>query len=310
MMLFSRVLQGVGAAAPRIVAVAMVRDEYEGRAMARVMSIIMAAFIIVPIIAPALGQSLIYLGGWRLTFVGLVVLAVLVSLWFGVRQSETLAPMNRRSFRIQEIGEGVLEILRSRIALGYTIATGLIYGMFIGYLGSAQQIFEITFEVGDLFVAYFALASAAFGVASLLNASLVMRLGMQRLTGIALLALTAISFGFWVILPMYGGIPPLALFLAWQLTAFFCVGIIYANLNALSLEPLGHMAGLGAAFVGSIATFISLPLASAIGSRFDGTVVPLVAGFAVLGLASCFVAFWSSGGKIEKAQNPTTLSKE
>ena len=289
-MLAGRVLQGLGAAAPRIVTVALVRDAYEGRAMARVMSIVMAAFIIVPIIAPMIGQGLIYVGGWRSTFLGLAVLAMVVSVWFALRQEETLAAAERRAFRPREILAGIAEILRTRVALGYTIATGLVYGMFVGYLGSAQQIFEVTFQVGDLFVVYFAIASASLGAASLLNASLVMRFGMQLLTWLALVGLTVLSFGFLLILPLCGGgVPSLPVFLVWQLSAFFCVGITFGNLNALALEPLGHMAGLGAAFIGSIATFISLPLAAIIGQRFDGTIYPLVSGFAALGFAACLV---------------------
>lgn len=291
-MLAGRVLQGLGAAAPRIVTIALVRDAYEGRAMARVMSIVMAAFIMVPIIAPMIGQGLIYVGGWRSTFLGLAVLALMVSVWFAMRQEETLAASERRAFRPREIVTGIAEILRTRVALGYTIATGLVYGMFVGYLGSAQQIFEVTFQVGDLFVVYFAIASASLGAASLVNASLVMRFGMQSLTWLALVSLAVLSFGFLLILPLSGGMPSLPVFLVWQLSAFFCVGITFGNLNALALEPLGHVAGLGAAFIGSIATFISLPLAAVIGQQFDGTIYPLVTGFAVLGFVACLVMIW------------------
>ncbi|AKO95628.1 Arabinose efflux permease [Marinovum algicola DG 898] len=296
-MLAGRVLQGFGAAAPRIVTVAMVRDEYEGRAMARIMSIVMAAFIIVPVVAPALGQGLILLGGWRSTFAGLVVLALAVVGWFALRQRETLAPEDKRAFRLGDIAAGLHEILRTRVALGYTLTAGLMYGMFVGYLGAAQQIFQGVFGVGELFAAYFALASTALGAAAIVNASLVMRLGMRRLTGLALVALTGLSFSFWALLPIYGGQPPMLLFILWQLSVFFCVGITFGNLNALALEPLGHMAGLGAAFVGSLATFLSLPLAAAISARINGTVTPLIAGFAVLGLAACCVMYWTNRGR-------------
>ncbi|WP_323763734.1 MFS transporter [Marinovum sp.] len=296
-MLAGRVLQGVGAAAPRIVAVAMVRDQYEGRAMARIMSIAMAAFIIVPIIAPALGQGLIHLGGWRMTFVGLVVLALAVLVWFALRQVETLARADRRAFRLSNIGAGLVEIARTRVALGYTLTAGLMYGMFVGYLGAAQQIFQGIYGVGELFAAYFALASTALGAAALVNAALVMRLGMRRLTWLALLALTGLSFTVWALGPLLGGPLPLPLFLLWQLAVFFCVGITFGNLNALALEPLGHMAGLGAAFVGSLATFLSLPLAAAISGRITTAVTPLIAGFALLGLAACFTMFWTNRGR-------------
>ncbi len=292
-MLASRALQGLGAAAPRIVVVAMVRDEYQGRAMARVMSMVMAAFIIVPIVAPAMGQGLIYAGGWKATFAGLIVLAIIVSLWFGSRQPETLAVEDRRAFRIREIRKGIIEIVRTRVAFGYTLATGFTFGMFLGYLGSAQQIFQVTFGTGDLFVVYFALSAVSLGTASLLNASLVMRLGMKKLTWWALSGLTGLSLAFWATLPLFEGVPPLPIFLIWQLSTFFCVGIIFGNLNTLALDPLGHIAGLGAAFVGSIATFISLPLAAVIGQRFDGTVVPLVAGFAIYGAIACAIMNWT-----------------
>lgn len=301
MLLLSRFLQGLGAAAPRIVTVALVRDEYAGAAMARILSMVMAVFIVVPIAAPALGQGLIYLAGWRATFVALAAMAVVVSLWFWARQPETLPRSGRRAFRLGPIWLGIVEILHSRSALGYTIATGLAYGMLVGYLGSAKQIFQDVFGIGDLFAAYFALAAAAVGVASLANAKLVARFGMRRLPWTALVGLTVVSFGFLATLSASAGVPSLGMFLAWQLSAFFCIGVIFGNLNALALEQLGHMAGLGAAFVGSIATFISLPLAAVIGGAFDGTVFPLMIGFAVLGLAACGVFIWTNRGASAEA---------
>lgn len=150
-MLAARFLQGLGAAAPRSVAVAMVRDEFEGRAMARIMSIVMAVFILVPITAPALGQGLICLGGWRSTFLGLTALAIIVTIWFALRQPETLPPAARRPLILKEIWRGICEIISNRRAFGYTLATGLIYGMFVGYLGSSRQIFQDVFHVGDMF---------------------------------------------------------------------------------------------------------------------------------------------------------------
>ena len=292
-MLLGRLLQGVGASAPRIVAIAMVRDEYEGRKMAQIMSMVSAVFILVPMLAPAIGQGLLYFGTWPLIFWGLIVLSVLICLWFVLRQPETLPPEARRRLNMGEIGRGLREVLTSRIAVGYTLAASFIYGAFIGYLGSAQQIFKDVFNTGEAFVLYFALASAAIGIASLVNAALVMRLGMQRLTGIAFVALTILSFGFGALFLAYDGVPPLVLFLIWQLCAFFCVGVTFGNLNALALEPLGHIAGLAAAFVGSISIILSLPLAALGGYLFNGTVMPLVGSFAILGLAACLAMVWT-----------------
>lgn len=288
-----RILQASGAAAPRIVTVALVRDQFEGRAMARIMSIVVAAFIIAPIIAPALGQILIYYDGWQATFAGLVVLAVLATAWFARRQPETLPAARRQPFRIGHIRRGIQEVCRTSVALGYTIATGLMYGMFVGYLGSAQQIFDAVFGVGNHFAAYFAISAASLGGASLVNAKFVMRFGMLRLTRAAVLGLTLISFFFWIVLLVFDGRPPIGVFLVWQLAAFFCVGITFGNLNALAMEPLGHIAGMGAAFVGSISTLISLPLAWVIGCSFDGTVCPMVSGATLLGLMACFAVLWT-----------------
>lgn len=164
-MLAGRILQGLGAATPRIAATALVRDEYEGRAMAKVMSVVMAVFIFVPIIAPTFGLGLIKLGGWQMTFIGLAGMAVLAALWFQTRQRETLAPEKRLPFRLVPLWQGAVEVMRSRVAVGYTVASGMITGAFFGYLGSAQQVFEQTFQTGDLFVAFFALASTSIGAA-------------------------------------------------------------------------------------------------------------------------------------------------
>jgi len=293
LMVLGRIMQGIGAAAPRIVSVAMVRDEFEGRQMAQILSLVMAMFILVPIFAPAIGQILIYIGGWHATFAGLIMLSVFVSTWFHIRQRETLNPEHRRPVRVSLLYSGLREVLSSRVVMGYTIASGLIFGAFIGYLGSSQQIFQITFAVGDWFVVYFALASAAIGVASLVNAKLVMQLGMRKLTSFSLACIAVVSLVFTVVFLIYDEVPLVIVFVIWQMVVFFFVGIVFGNLSALSLEPLGHVAGLGAAFVGSLSLFISLPLAWAIGALFDGTVIPLVAGFSILGFSAWAVVFWT-----------------
>ena len=294
-MLLSRALQGLGAAA-RIVAVAVVRDEYEGRPMARVMSVVFSVFILVPMIAPAIGQFLIYLGGWQLTFVFLAGFAATSAIWFGLRQPETLLPEKRRSIRLTDIMLGYREVFLHRSTFGYTLAAGLIFGAFSGYLGTAQLIFHNVLNVGDMFALYFAVAAASIGVSSLLNAWLVVRFGMFYLTLIALFVATINSALFCLILIGYGGIPPIALFMAWLMIVFFCMGIIFANLNALAMEPMGHMAGLAAAFIGAASTFISLPFASLVGNMFNGTVYPLVVAFALLGLATLLAIIWTEGG--------------
>lgn len=292
-MLVGRFLQGIGAAAPRIVSNSLIRDGYEGRAMARIMSIIMSVFILVPAIAPSIGQGVILVLPWQYTFVVLLAMAIAAAVWFGLRQPETLVPERRRALSVRNLVEGCAEILKMRVVVGYTLATGFIFGAFLSYLGSSRQVFQDTLHAGEMFSIYFGVAALALGAASLLNSMLVMRLGMRLLTHGALIGLVLLSGVFFAVFLAMEGRPSIVLFMAWQLTAFFCVGLLFGNLNALAMEPLGHMAGLGAALIGSVSTVISLPFGWAIGQMYDGTVLPLVGGFMVLGLAAFIIACWT-----------------
>lgn len=296
-MLIGRVLQGLGAAAPRIVAIALVRDGYEGRAMARIMSFVMAVFIIVPAIAPAIGQGVLMVSDWRMMFGLLIAMAVVSVIWFAWRQPETLPPGERRVFSFSNVMGGIVEACQFRAVVGYTLAAGLIFGVFLGYLSSAQQIFQVTFKTGQLFPIYFGAAALAIGAASVINANLVMRLGMRVLTQWALIATTVISTVMLLPILTMNGVPPLWLFMVWLLANFFCMGILFGNLNAMAMEPLGHMAGLGAALIGSISTIISLPLGWGIGYSFSGGVTPLVAGFAVMAGLSLLVMWWTEASR-------------
>ncbi|MCQ0093350.1 multidrug effflux MFS transporter [Roseovarius sp. M141] len=292
-MIAGRVLQGFGAAAPRIVTMALVRDGYEGRAMARIMSIVMAVFILVPTVAPALGQVVIYISGWRATFGVLITLGIGASLWFALRQPETLPPHERRPFSARSIGAGLREIMASRVAVGNTVALGLIFGVFLSYLSTAQQIFQMAYDTGALFALYFGMAALSIGGASVVNSLLVMRMGMRHLTRLALIGLAGLSFLFLIPAFSWGGTPPLALFMAWLMAAFFCVGILFGNLNSIAMEPLGHLAGLGAALIGSLSNFIALPISLYIGHHFNGTVVPLVLGFGIVGILALITVIWA-----------------
>ena len=285
LMVAARFLQGLGASAPRIVAVAIVRDEYKGRAMARIMSIIMAIFILAPIIAPLMGQGLIYLGGWHATFAGLILVAVPSALLFARALPETLPPSQRRRFTPAIIINGIIQVCRQRVTVIHMLVMGLIGGPFIAYLASSRQIFQDIYGVGDLFVIFFALGSISAGAASLLNARLVMRHGMRRLTAIATTVLTFVSVALWG-WTATGGHADFILFMAWQTSFIFCIGMIFGNLQSLAMEPLGHVAGLAAAIFGAVSILISLPLSWLVSGYFDNSITPLVGGFAIAGAAS------------------------
>ena len=293
-MLIGRFLQGLGAAAPRIVTTAMVRDDYKGRMMAKIMSVVMAVFIIVPALAPSLGQVLIYLGGWRMAFWGLVMVALPTAIWFMVRMPETLPVHRRLPFSVGTIVNGLSVIVKTKVTMGYTIASGLVFGFFIGYLSTAQQIFQTSFNQGDWFALYFGMAALSIGSASFLNARLVMMMGMRRLSHLAAGAFTLWSGLFLGLMALWlGGVPLFWVFMVWLLVAFFFIGIMFGNLMALAMEPLGDFAGLGSAFVGALSTVISLPLGWVISAGYNGTIYPLVIGFASLGLLAWLVMVWT-----------------
>ena len=304
-MLLGRVLQGFGAAGPRIVAVAMVRDLHAGRAMARIMSFVMAVFILVPILAPSIGQLMLLIADWRFIFFGLVLVGVIDFLWLATRQPETLAPENRAPLSIGNILRSAREAVTSRITLGYTLATGCIFGAFISYLGMSQQIFQEQYGTGKLFALYFGILAAGIGLASIVNAQLVMRFGMRNLSKWALRAACGLSLAFLLIAWLLGGHPPLWAFVAFMTILFFFNGLLFGNYNALAMEPMGHIAGVAAAVVGSLSSLVAVSLGTPIGQLYDGTVLPLIAGFAVTEMAALLITEWAEGRRPARAITPS-----
>jgi DHA1 family bicyclomycin/chloramphenicol resistance-like MFS transporter len=294
MMLFGRTLQGVGLSAPRAVTLALVRDRYEGRKMARVMSFAMTVFILVPMIAPTIGQGILSIAGWRSIFGSFLVFALITLLWFALRIPETLTPENRVPFSLKQILSSIREILKIRPVLGYTLTAGLLNGIFLGYLNSSQQIFQEQYALGDLFPIYFATISLSLGMASLLNARLVMRYGMIKLVQWALGTVFGLAVIFLGVSLALAGQPPLMMLMAYLMVSFFCTGILFGNINALAMQPLGRLAGIGAALVGSLSTLISMLLGMVIGRSYNGTVLPLVVGMTILTGISIFVIRWTA----------------
>ena len=295
-MLGGRLLQGLGISAPRAITLALVRDRYKGRPMARVMSFAATVLILAPMVAPTLGQAILLISGWRGIFGGFVLMALFMVSWFGLRMPETLAQEHRAPFSLRRIVDASLQVIRNRTALGYTVSAGLVSGAFLGYLNSAQQIFQEQYALGNLFPLVFGIISLSIGLASLLNARLVMRFGMRFLVWRSLWAVVGLSvLGFGVAL-LLDGQPPLGLFMTYIMGTFFCIGILFGNQNALAMEPLGHLAGIGAAVVGSLSTLISMPLGTVVGQSYNGTVVPLIAGLALLSGLAMLAVRWAESG--------------
>ena len=299
-MIASRILQGIGIAGPHTVTVALVRDQYEGRQMARLMSFAMAVFILVPTIAPSLGQLILWLGDWRAIFGTFLAIASVAFVWFALRQPETLPPDRRLPISIRAVGGAAREVVTTRAAFGFVLAAACVNAPFVAYLSSAQQIFQGAYETGALFPVYFGLLALSIGVASLLNGRLVLKYGMRRIVLTAAIAKTLISLFAFLLSFSHGGLPPLWQFLACLFAVFLCVGLLFGNLYALAMEPLGHIAGVGAAVVASTSTLIALPFGAIVGQSFDGTMYVLISAFAISGIGILVAMRWSvpvRGGK-------------
>ncbi|QCP85571.1 MFS transporter [Cereibacter sphaeroides] len=281
-MLLARVAGGLGAAAPRVVSLALVRDVYRGREMARIMSFAMLIFTLVPAVAPLLGTVVIEALGWRGIFLSFLAFSAVSILWVSVRQPETLPPETRRPFSVEGLVSAFREVLSHRVILTAIGVQTLVFGALFGTLSSTQQIFDTTWGRAESFPLWFAAIALMAGSASLVNAALVMRLGMRFLVTVAL------GVQFLVSLGMLGmnaaDLWPAALafpaYVAWTTGVFFTAGLTLGNLNALAMEPVGHIAGMAASVIGSIATVLAVCLAAPLGLAFDGTPVPLMLGVA------------------------------
>src|SRR5262249_49594901 len=233
-----------------------------------------------------IGQVIVAVAGWRAIFGVYLTLGLTISVWFAWRQEETLARERRLPFSFGNMAHGAQQVFGNRLAFGYTVAAGLVYGAFIGYLSSVQQILQQLYGLGPRFPLYFATLAIALGSASLSNARLVGRYGMRHLAGLALRAVCVVSVLFLGVVMSLAGHPPLWALIAYLLASFFGIGLLYGNVQALAMQPLGHIAGIGAAVVGGSSTLISLACGTLIGQSYNNTVLPLVAGFAVLSVLS------------------------
>ncbi len=284
-LIVGRVIEGFGAAGPRIVSTAMVRDRQSGAAMARTMSLIMSIFILVPIVAPALGQLALLFASWRALFWGLLVIAVVLGAWTWLRQPETLPRERRASVGMGALAQAARAVVSNRVTAGYTLATGLIFGALMAYLGSAQQVFGEQYGKGAMFPLYFGVLAAAIGLASVVNARLVMRYGMRALTRLAVRFYVGLTLAFLALCVLGDGHPPLWLFMGYMFPAFFCKGILFGNFNALAMEPMGRQAGMAASIIGTATSIVSIVCGGLIGQQYDGTLLPLVIGFAAIGVS-------------------------
>ncbi|MEZ5758083.1 MAG: multidrug effflux MFS transporter [Emcibacteraceae bacterium] len=289
MMLLGRVIQGFGSASCRVVSLAIIRDKYEGREMAKIMSLIIMVFIMVPALAPLIGQTILLFAGWQAIFWFIFFFAVAGVTWMHFRQRETLAIENVRSFSFKPILYGMIETVKHPISLGYTFASGTMFGAFVSYLSSAQQIMQVQYNLGELFPIYFGILAIAYGISSYINSKLVARFTIEQVCFFFLVLQSSLSLTFLIVSIFSGGNLTFELFYFYQMANFFCLGCLFGNFSSMALQPFGHMAGLATSVITSIQTLLAVLVGGSIARLYDGTVQPMIAGFFLCGAVTLFI---------------------
>ncbi|MEM6758740.1 MAG: MFS transporter [Pseudomonadota bacterium] len=274
-MLAARVLTGLGAAGPRVVSLAIIRDLYAGRQMASIMSLTMMVFLLFPGIAPLIGAMIADSFGWRAVFGAYLIFGLTMLFWFGLRVSETLPVSNRRPLRWGAMGTAVREITTHRTVRLAVAVQVLMMTVLLAVLTMVQPIFDQVFGRADTMPLWFGAIAVTSGVSSLLNARLVLRFGMRRLITWALFAQILASGAF--VLYLTADLPGVfALYVIWQFGVMFQGGLTVANLNAIAMEPMGHIAGMASSVMAALSTIIAAAGAIGLGYLFDGTPRPLI----------------------------------
>jgi len=287
-MIIGRILQGIGLSAPRTISIAMVRDSYSGDYMARIMSFITVVFILVPIIAPALGKFVLDHYNWQAIFYIQMIFSVIVSIWFWVRQPETLLKQQRIKFSSHIFSDGFKELMRYKRTIGFTIISGFITGSFMVYLSTAQQVFQLQYQLTEEFPFIFAGLAISVGAATFLNGTLVLKYGMEKLVSLSLIGFFTISL-LYILLFYNAPNPSILVLLTFFGLQFFAIGFLFGNLRALAMQPIGHIAGIGSAITGFISTMMAVPISAYIGKFVSDTVLPLFIGFLCCSILSIVI---------------------
>ncbi|WP_417820371.1 multidrug effflux MFS transporter [Terasakiella sp.] len=284
--LWGRFLQGFGVAGPRTISIALVRDQYSGREMARIMSFVISIFIIMPAIAPALGAGILVFGTWHAIFFLFALLAFVALVWLILRQPETHPQEKRTSFSLMTILQGARFTLGNRRSCGYMIVGGLAFSCLVAYLNTAKLLYADIFQIDELFPLYFGMLALFVGAASIVNGKMVVKYGMRSMMKFALIAMILSSGSFFFYLYFTSGHPPFVLFMVSMASIFFFMGILFGNANAMAMEPVGHIAGVASSIIGAGTTFVSMSLGALVGQFYDQTLLPLIGGYFALALSA------------------------
>lgn len=295
-LLFLRMLQGVCCAGTRVSAGAIIRDISKGRAMASIMSLVYTVFMIVPIIAPAIGTGIMAIADWRWVFGVLGIFSATVFLWIQLRLPKTLADEDQQPFSIKQIGDAFWQVLSHRTTAGYMIASGIIFGCLFAFIGASEQVFDEVFDRGDKFYLYFAGIAGLLAVMNYFNSQFVERFGMRRISHVVVLVFIGLSILNLLYMQFIG--PNFWVFYILFVLTFGCFGMIGANFSSLALEYMGNIAGTANAVYGFVTMTLSSFLGFLVARSFDGTVRPLLIAYVLLGTASLVVILITEKGKL------------
>lgn len=295
-MFIARFLQGVAAAATRVIAVAVVRDLVSGRRMAEIMSFAMTVFMVAPIIAPSIGQGVLMIATWPWIFVVLMVMSAILSVWMIVRLPETLPVEHRIELSVRAAARNYILAAANRCSAGYIVAASLIFGALFAFIATSEQVLDELYGLEAYFPLAFGAVAIGLAIANIINARIVGKLGMRRITHAALIAFLIINIVHLII--AQAGLPPFWLYFSLLSAAMVLFAMMGANFSALVMEPAGERAGTAAALYGAMSSMSGAVLGSMIGQAFDGTVLPLLIGYVALGAASLIVVFWTEHGKL------------
>ena len=298
LLLLLRFVQGVGAAATRVIAISVVRDTFGGRQMASIMSLVMMVFMAVPVVAPNIGQVILIFGSWREIALGTALFSLAVFVWSALRLPETLHPGDRRPLTLERTLYAFRVVLTTRVSLCYTLASALIFGVLFGFINQAEQVFTEVFALGPTFTLWFSAVAIVMSGVSFVNSRLVHRFGMRRLSHAALIAFAGFSALQLAVAWGLGAVQPFWLFYLLIVPTFCCFGFIGTNFNALAMDPLGHVAGTASSVLGFCQTLGGGLLGALLGYSYDGTLVPLFAGYIALSLSSLVLVLIAERGRL------------
>lgn len=289
-MILGRILQGIGLSAPRTVCIAIIRDLYDGDYMARIMSFVTVVFLLIPIVAPAMGKFVLDHYNWKGIFYVQMLISIAVAVWFLLRQKETLTPENKIPFTLNRVVNGFREMTKHLQTMGYTLISGFVVGSFLVYLSSSQQIFEVQYNMKESFPFIFAGLAVSIGTAIFLNGTFVIRFGMKKMVTWSLIGFFTVSV-LYVLLFHNTPHPSIYVLIGFFAMQFFCIGFLFGNLRALAMVPVGHIAGIAAAVTGFISTLMAVPISTFIGRYVENSTLPLFIGFSVCSGLSLVILF-------------------